>query len=388
MKEIYLLLLSALMINILNAQKVKLFSDDFTNCDNHWKELKNDTCNMVIRENKYIITNKTPGNKCTYSLIPVNIDQTKDFIIETTILQTGGAGNQNYGITWGYKDDKNNFSFCVSSNGKYKISRRSDGNEHDTIWTGKIYYNPTNSPFRLKIYKAESIYYFYANDYFLSQIPFETFYGNSIGFKIDDSLSVEIDNLTVYQVPENSASGIKIPDNMAIIFNEEFNNNSNNWSSSCGKETFSVKDGKCMLKNLQIGRCCKIKNELNIKSENDFIIETTINAIQGNIESAFGIILGDYELENTLEFILNPSGNYDIAENYPVFPENKSDYINIYPWPNRISIFKNNGKLDFFVNGHFIESKNFELTKLEALGFIACTCALEIDDLEIWEQKK
>ena len=100
----------------------------------------------------------------------IDIDEAKDFEIESQILKISGIKNNGYGFVFGRKDGNNQFVFTITGNGSYSIDQYKDGN-YTAIkdWTKSSYINTGDNAYNtLKIKKERGFIKFYVNDKYLT----------------------------------------------------------------------------------------------------------------------------------------------------------------------------------------------------------------------------
>ncbi len=128
-----------------------------------------------------------------------NIDQTKDFQIETTMKFVSGEYNNGNGIIWG----KSNYSwdsyytFKFTGNGNFEVGKKNFGT-YTSIkeWTlnssiKKSDYN------KLTIRKVGNQYSFFINENLVHQCAFESFYGDENCVFVNSNSTVHISNIAL-----------------------------------------------------------------------------------------------------------------------------------------------------------------------------------------------
>jgi hypothetical protein len=134
---------------------------------------------------------------------PIDIDETENFEIETSIKRISAAKKRyTYGIIYG-SDRNNYYSFRINSKGAFKFQKYADGEYEQIIPLTKSEYiiKGIGRKNKLRINKEGDTVYLYVNDNFLVATPFESFFGNNIGFFIAREQKIAIDYLKVIYLP-------------------------------------------------------------------------------------------------------------------------------------------------------------------------------------------
>jgi outer membrane protein OmpA-like peptidoglycan-associated protein len=209
-----------------SAQQILLF-DDFLSNVNEWKLEDNDDVKTTISNGFYLISRKkeTGGN---YFKQTVKLDPQHDYSIETVMKQTDGTDNHGYGLVFGLKDNKNFVSFIVSSNGNFRISEYINGEYKDIVkWTKSPSIKPMNSPNFLIIKRTNGQLQFFINDELIDTRQAKHYYGNNVGFYINNRMSVEADYIKitgtepVMKIIENAERGYQMV-NLGANINSEY----------------------------------------------------------------------------------------------------------------------------------------------------------------------
>ncbi len=130
--------------------------------------------------------------------ISFEIDQQKDFEIETSIKFIKGNNAAAHGLQWG-KSENSQFDFMFNGNGQITIDRFS-GEFYDYLpFTPVVNYNPDGYN-KLTIRKYKGEYSFFFNEELVHQMPFKTFFGNNIGFQVGGKSSVQVDYLRISEI--------------------------------------------------------------------------------------------------------------------------------------------------------------------------------------------
>lgn len=180
------------------AKKLQtVFEDPFRNNNNKWYEADQEECFVKVQEEKYVFEHKREeGSWMTWNPIP--LDSSKDFHIEATLSKTHGPNNSGYGIIWGLKDVNNRYQFLVNGNGWYTYAKTVDGNWETIIeWAESSYVHKDNGTNTLTVKRFGDTLKLYINDRYITEAPFEEFFGPKVGFFVHGPTRTEIDRILV-----------------------------------------------------------------------------------------------------------------------------------------------------------------------------------------------
>ena len=334
------------------------FSDQFTNNTNDWFEKNDEIKNFKIKNGKYYLKHKrNEKGWATYN--EHYIDTSKDFEIETKIDKISGVNNYGYGLIFGKTDGKD-YRFYISSSGYYKIARMIDNKEQIIKkWTTTSEVNTGNQKSNiLKIKKENDYYKFYINNKFITQIDFEKFYGDQLGYVVYNNVEIAVDYLRVKYLKNEKKTIVK-NNILKAPFNEDFSSNNNSWylTDNTDKKT-RIDGGKLYIKNKNEKSGAFISKKINIDTSKDFIIETSITRLtnsNASIAFAFG------RKNNTNEFDLF------LSKDSYLFRKLENDVSKkLIPWTtssalndqshisNKVKIVKSGNLLRFYFNDQYI----------------------------------
>lgn len=197
-----------------------ILKEDFDSNRRGWYISQGNSYHELFSDGKYIIENKVNKPLIVTKLLPNKLEQKNDFKIESVITKVNGLDNDSYNIIWGYKDNKNFFTFGVSGDGNYTYGKMFNGKY--SILSKKKWFliNNGNSKNKLKIEKTGNKIAFYINDYGVDTQNFQPFMGDYFGFFIKTKMKVEIDNLLVSEV-KKSGNNHKLTDLLLDFSNPE-----------------------------------------------------------------------------------------------------------------------------------------------------------------------
>ena len=186
-----------------------LFFDEFN--DNSWnwptKESKK-RCSQNISNGYYYLEGfmKRRAWKVTKDFdYTIEINESKNFEIEASIKKISTVEKRSAsGLIFG-SNRQDYFCFVINDNGKFKYVKRKGGKFEVIIpWTESEYINQgMGSTNKLTIKKEGDKIKLYSNDNFLSETPFQSFFGNSTGFYIGRKQKIGIDYFRYIYMPKD-----------------------------------------------------------------------------------------------------------------------------------------------------------------------------------------
>ncbi len=181
-----------------NNKAIKLpFTESFNSNLNSWSTDNVDNYTSSISGGKLNIHRKKAGG--IFISRHVDIDTSKDFIIETTMSRQKSGASGLYGLTFGRKNSSNEFTFLISTNGSY-MYRKFDNDKYSAIipfTDSEAVKTGIGQKNKLKIVKSGSLLRFYLNNQYLNEAPFQNFFGNSIGYTVYYEQKISVDNLEI-----------------------------------------------------------------------------------------------------------------------------------------------------------------------------------------------
>jgi hypothetical protein len=173
-----------------------ILQDDFSKFNNYWLlGIEENSWEENIEGGNLVFQSLT--NKPKEDLIPVIIDQKRDFEIETSIRFVEGQMDKGYGLQWGKAiNPLNQFDFLLTGAGHFTIDKYT-GEFRDYIpftISDKVNRYAFN---KLTVRKAGNMYYFFLNEKLVHSMPFEPFFGNLIGFQVAENSTIRVDNLDI-----------------------------------------------------------------------------------------------------------------------------------------------------------------------------------------------
>lgn len=171
--------------------------DSFDNNNSQWILEDAADYSVAMNNSKLELHRKKKGG--IFISRNVDIDTSKDFIIETEISPMGSSSEGMYGLTFGRKNGANEFSFLISDNGSYKY-RKFDNDVHSEIiplTNSSAIKTGANQSNKIKVVKSGRLLRFYINDQYINEAPFQNFFDNKLGYTIYYDKKIAVDFLNI-----------------------------------------------------------------------------------------------------------------------------------------------------------------------------------------------
>jgi hypothetical protein len=197
-----------------------VLQDDFNKFNNYWLlGIEENSWSESIEGGHLVFQSLT--TKAKEDLLPVIIDQNRDFEIETSIRFVEGQMDKGYGLQWGKSvNPVRQFDFLLTGGGHFTIDKY-DGGFSDYI-PFTLSDNVNRYAFnKLTIRKVSDKYYFFLNEKLVHTMPFEPFFGNLVGFQVGDNSTIMVDHINIAYLDE-----VKQEKSKVLIMDYNFNTTS------------------------------------------------------------------------------------------------------------------------------------------------------------------
>ncbi len=194
--------------------------DDFSKFSNYWLlGIEENSWSENIEEGHLVFQSLT--TKAKEDLLPVIIDQNRDFEIETSIRFVEGQMDKGYGLQWGKSvNPVKQYDFLLTGGGHFTIDKY-DGGFSDYI-PFTLSDNVNRYAFnKLTVRKVSDKYYFFLNEKLVHTMPFEPFFGNLLGFQVGDNSTIMVDHIDIAYLDELKQEKSKV-----LIMDYNFNTTS------------------------------------------------------------------------------------------------------------------------------------------------------------------
>jgi len=332
-------------------------------------------CIRTIDEGSYSIVSLKSGSY-PYTVLPLNIDLTKNFEI-TTAINYQQPDNQAAGLLFGYLDNKNFLSFVTSKNGYFRFGMKDNGVWSDVkTWT-KTDAADTEGTFynKLSVIRQGSDFIFRVNDQVVYQTGAIDYFGNGIGFVVNNDQTASFDYLKVRYLN----SGENYLPEKSLVVREEFNDNTNNWAiTNSNQAVFKIENSKYHLEMLVADQSYQSSQSLTIDYKRDFEIKVRMIKSGGIKDDSYGIIFGMKGIENLYFFKVDGNKKYAIGkvENSSyTYSVNWAESNNVHIFSttacyNELSIIRKGSKLFYYVNGVELYNQSYPRFFGSDFGFL------------------
>jgi hypothetical protein len=186
--------------------KEKIYYTGFSEQSNDWPINSDESKSSVINpEGYYEIKSLKKGNQPIFVTNVVDIDLDRDFEIEASMKYCSGEDNNINGIVYGYDSNTaGQYRFAFTGNGLFGVLK------WHKEWTYLRDYTQSslvsnNSFNKLTIRKIGTTCYFFINEKPVCLIPFMGFFGQEIGFCVNQNTTIQVDYFSVsYITPKNN----------------------------------------------------------------------------------------------------------------------------------------------------------------------------------------
>lgn len=177
-----------------------LFGVNFAEDARKWFQTQQAFDQASFADGKYLLESKKPGG-ILYDLHPVDINTDQDFEVSLRCMQVSGAEDKGFGLAWGGENEQNIYTFMVTSMGSYRLAEWEDNEPFYLLdWTpSDQILGVDGESAKLTVKKEAEFFTFYLNDKLLYRADFADFFGNKLGFVMEDTMMVAFDHLMVRQ---------------------------------------------------------------------------------------------------------------------------------------------------------------------------------------------
>jgi len=197
----FLFILQFFLLTFCFTQNNVILNDEFINNSNAWQEGKTIDGSVDVHDKRgfYIIQHKRNYDAWT-AWKELEINENRDFEIEASCYKDNGVKNYGYGILWGGTDN-NYYSFMITGNGYFCVGKVVDGVWVDITpdgWIKTNVVNEGNNKYNsLTTRKKGGSYEFEVNNTLVLKIKCGSFFGNKIGFNVNNKQRILVDWIRV-----------------------------------------------------------------------------------------------------------------------------------------------------------------------------------------------
>ena len=317
------------------------YQEEFSGQGN-WTRDNNDIRELYVSNGKYYFEHKKTKGYREITSRTFNLDKTKDFEFETSILKVFGVTDYGISFLYDYKDKDDYTEFGYTSTGYYRVCESNKGTfKNIKSWTSSSYIKKGNyAKNTLKIKKKGNKLSYYINDTYVHGMDFKKFKGSRIGFRLYRNQKVAIDYFRV-KYTGGSTTNSTTTNSKTILF-DGFNNNANNWSEqNTSSARLAIEDGDYVMdhKRESGGWSSTINQDIN--TSRNFKITAQIKKQSGILNNGYGLTFGKKDNNNQNHFLISADGSFKVVQ----YKNGTRTYIK--DWKKSSSIKTGNGVYNY-----------------------------------------
>lgn len=181
--------------------------------------------------------------------------------------------------------------------------------------------------------------------------------------------------------------------NSALLFDENFDDNSNGWNITDNDDASSeLINGYFFINNKGINNGYRFWTEFKIDYEQDFTVETKMRQVYGNSDDGFGLYIVSNGAEDNINFEIKSNGDFRTSiqtdGTYDKLDWSSNSNINTKGEYNVLRIKKSNDFLYFYVNDKLVNAQSFTGGFGDDFGFILRSrMKVQVDYIKIYGSK-
>jgi S1-C subfamily serine protease/antitoxin component YwqK of YwqJK toxin-antitoxin module len=164
--------------------------------------------------------------------------------------------------------------------------------------------------------------------------------------------------------------------NGALVYNENFKRNAENWSSEGETHKSQINSDNQLEFILEESRTTIRSNYITLEQTSDYSIESIIQKKYGKGTEGYGILFGFKDWNNYYQFLISEYGSYRISGKFEgvdivIADWTQSNALNIGNQRNLLKIFKFGNEFIFSINGQVVERPESHDLRGNYVGIIA-----------------
>lgn len=171
-------------------------------------------------------------------------------------------------------------------------------------------------------------------------------------------------------------SAVEQKEEMGVLLYDTFSTDSNNWS--LGEDEYyllKIENEKLIFRNKDSEGSYFIWSWTYLDGDEPFLIEATMSQTAGSDDYAFGLLWGLMDTRNYFTFNITDDGYYRIdkeqhGESTTLVDWKKSSRINTNGIRNSLQLEKEGNKINFYINGSYVDQIEFESFFGDGVGFV------------------
>lgn len=187
----------SLYTDITNADRKDILFDNFDNNDNDWYSGDNGKTKAKIKSGYYEIESLVDNPRLVYKDRIINSDG--NWEVEVSIKFISGQDNNLNGLEWSWVDGDNSYLFGISGNGYYVIKKIEKGEWKVFLdWTKALV--KINDFNKLTLRKVDDKFYFFVNENFVYQMPYEPIQSSKYGIHVNTKSVIKADYFRLSEI--------------------------------------------------------------------------------------------------------------------------------------------------------------------------------------------
>lgn len=196
-KIFFTILLILNVFQTIGQESTVLVEDNFSDNRYDWWLGKTQNGRAEILRGEYII--KYSGQKSWASNIHTGLNPRYDFVIESRISRISGTETNGYGLVFG-KGKNGYYNFIITPQGRFYVRKIERGKKGQYLirWKKTSAISQTSITNKLRVQKTGNEILFYINERYVGKIPYQSFFGDQVGFMMYQAQQIAVDYLVVY----------------------------------------------------------------------------------------------------------------------------------------------------------------------------------------------
>jgi len=181
-----------------------IFFDDFNDNKHEWNTINDPRTCYYLQNGYYFIENKD-DIRAAFSTLPMELNYSGNFIIESTITNIGGKGECSYGITWGLDPQTNNTYFILIFKDYILYGKRENQKWQTLMNWQQSSFIKLNSENKIALKKTDKHFDIFVNEELIFSSDLFHNFGNNAGFILFGDIMISVDFLLIstYTIPDN-----------------------------------------------------------------------------------------------------------------------------------------------------------------------------------------
>ncbi len=186
-----------------SIRETLLYNEDFSDKSSNWPEYDNSKVFSTIENGQLIFEHRREsGPWCIWD--NAELPESGTTIIEAEITKLSGQENGVYGLSWGFGENSEGFTFLISANGYYSHGTWLNGSpQKGSEWIQNSYINRDDAANLIAVKQRGDVLELFINRHYIGEIPFSGITGGNTGIQLLGNLKVAVNRLTVTAAEES-----------------------------------------------------------------------------------------------------------------------------------------------------------------------------------------